>query len=321
MTSSWNVPEREITPEAALPSRRRLLHGAVLGGTAFAGGLTLWKWLDQGSSDEVLATGRVRDAGDKNYPALLNDHFADLDRPLTAETEAGRYCNFYEFSSRKEVYRFIQPFRPIPWTLRVDGLVARPRTFDLDDLLRLFPLEERRYRLRCVEAWAMALPWTGFPLAELLRRVEPLPEARFVRFVSFERPAEAPRQRSRHFPWPYCEGLTLKEAGNELTFLATGMYGHPLLKQNGAPLRLVVPWKYGYKSAKSIVRIELTRERPSTFWNILVPREYGFVSNVNPNVPHPRWSQKSERMLGTGEVRPTKLYNGYAEWVAELYHG
>jgi sulfoxide reductase catalytic subunit YedY len=171
-----------------------------------------------------------------------------------------------------------------------------------------------------VEAWAMALPWTGFPLAELLRRAEPLPSARFVRFVSFHKPAEAGRQANAHYPWPYTEGLTLAEATNELTFLATGMYGHPLFKQHGPPIRLVVPWKYGFKSAKSLVRIELTDEQPATFWNTLSPHEYDFQANVNPRVPHPRWSQATERMLGTGEVRSTQVYNGYAEWVAGLYN-
>ncbi len=321
MSQSWNVTEREITPEAALPSRRKLLGGLGLGATAVAGGLGLWWWLDPGSSDEVIAAGQVQGLDARGYPASRHERFAELDRPLTVETEAARYCNFFEFSSGKQVWRSIRPFQPIPWTLSVDGLVARPRTFDLDDLRRLFALEERLYRLRCVEAWAMAIPWTGFPLASLLRKVEPLPEARFVRFVSFERPGEASQQQSRRFPWPYCEGLTLREATNELTFLATGLYGHPLLKQHGAPIRLVVPWKYGYKSAKSIVRIELTRDQPATFWNTVAPHEYGFESNVNPDVPHPRWSQKTERMLGTGEVRPTLLYNGYGEWVADLYSG
>jgi sulfoxide reductase catalytic subunit YedY len=197
--------------------------------------------------------------------------------------------------------------------------VAKPRTYDLDDLVRAFPLEERIYRHRCVEAWAMVVPWTGFPLASLLRKAEPLPEAKYVRFVSFYRPREASRQSGPSMPWPYNEGLTLAEATNELTFLATGMYGHPLLKQHGAPVRLVVPWKYGFKSAKSIVRIELTARQPATFWNTLMPQEYDFEANVNPAVPHPRWSQEQERLLGTGETRTTLLYNGYGGQVAKLY--
>jgi sulfoxide reductase catalytic subunit YedY len=284
-------------------------------------GAGLWWWNYSGSDESVLAKGQAGDAGAGLYPAARNLAFGQLDRPLTAEVSAARYCNFYEFSTGKQVWRHVDRFEPLPWTLEVTGLAAKPRKYDLDDLLHAFPLEERHYRHRCVEAWAMAVPWTGFPLAALLRQAEPLPAARFVRFVSFHRPAEANRQNGRSEPWPYTEGLTLQEATNELTFLATGMYGHPLLKQHGAPLRLVVPWKYGFKSAKSLVRIELTAEQPATFWNILSPDEYGFEANVNPNVPHPRWSQAYERMLGTGEIRPTQLYNGYGRWVAKLYQG
>jgi sulfoxide reductase catalytic subunit YedY len=186
-------------------------------------------------------------------------------------------------------------------------------------VVRAFPLEERLYRHRCVEAWAMAVPWTGFPLAALLKQAEPQPGARYVRFESFDRPAETSRQSGRSDPWPYTEGLTLAEATNELAFIATGMYGHALLKQHGAPVRLVVPWKYGFKSAKSIVRIELTAEKPATFWNTVSPHEYGFEANVDPAVPHPRWSQAAERMLGTREVRETQRFNGYGEWVGNLY--
>jgi sulfoxide reductase catalytic subunit YedY len=290
-----------------------------LGGLALGAGAGLWWWASAGSDEEVLASGRVQAPGEELYPALTHPRFRDLDRPLTPEAAAARYCNFFEFTSSKQVWHSVRSFQPVPWTVEVNGLVARPRTFDLDGLVRAFPLEERVYRHRCVEAWAMAVPWTGFPLAALIRKAEPLPAARFVRFVSFHRPAEAGQQNNQFYPWPYTEGLTLAEATNELTFLATGMYGHPLLKQHGAPVRLVVPWKYGFKSAKSIVRIELTADQPATFWNTLAPHEYDFAANVDPRVPHPRWSQASERMLGTGEVRPTLLYNGYAEWVAGLY--
>ena len=319
MGRRWNLSDRALTPESALRSRRRWLAGLGLTGLAAASGAGLWWWLFSAPEEEVLARGRVHTPGEQLYPAAANPRFRDLDRPLTAEAENGRYCNFYEFSSTKAVWRYVEPFRPVPWTLEVTGLVAKPRTYDLDDLLHAFALEERNYRHRCVEAWAMAVPWTGFPLADLVRRAEPLPEARYLRFVSFDRPAEASRQSNRHMPWPYTEGLTLAEATNELAFMATGMYGHPLLKQHGAPVRLVVPWKYGFKSAKSVVRIEVTAEQPATFWNALGPNEYDFQANVNPDVPHPRWSQKKERMLGTGETRPTQLYNGYGEWVAGLY--
>jgi sulfoxide reductase catalytic subunit YedY len=217
------------------------------------------------------------------------------------------------------VWRYIDRFEPEPWTVEVAGLCARPRTYDLDSLLRTFPLEERVYRHRCVEAWAMVVPWAGFPLRELIRRASPLPEARFVRFLSFHRPAEASRQAASSDPWPYTEGLTLEEATNELTFLATGMYGHPLLKQHGAPIRLVVPWKYGFKGAKSIVRIEFTGQQPATFWNTLQPNEYDFWANVDPEVPHPRWSQRTEWMLDTRERFDTVVYNGYGRWVGRLY--
>ena len=319
MSADWNLPEREITPESAMQSRRRFLRNLGIGTAALAGiGAGFW-WWNSGSDDDVLARGRVELPGEQDlFPARLNEQFRDLDRPLTERVDAARYCNFYEFTFTKQVWRWVDAFRPTPWKLEVGGLVAKPRTYDLDDLLRTFPLEERNYRHRCVEAWAMAVPWTGFPLAALLARAEPLPEAKYVRFVSFFRPDEASRQTSAQ-PWPYNEGLTLAEATNELTLLATGIYGHPLLKQHGAPVRLVVPWKYGYKSAKSIEKIELTDRRPATFWNTVAPREYGFESNVNPNVPHPRWSQATEQMLGSGERRPTMLYNGYGQWVAHLY--
>jgi methionine sulfoxide reductase catalytic subunit len=320
MADPWDLPPREVTPESALLSRRRWLTRFGLGAASLAAaGGGLW-WWNRGGDDDVLNAGKGAVPADL-FPAVGNAAFLKTDRPLTAEASAARYCNFYEFTSTKQVWRWIAPFHPVPWTLEVGGLVAKPQTFDLDDLLHTFAsaLEERAYRHRCVEAWAMAVPWTGFPLSALLRRVEPLPGARFVRFTTFDRPAEASRQADRSEPWPYTEGLTLAEAGNELSFLAVGMYGHPLLKQHGAPIRLVVPWKYGFKSAKSLVRIELVASQPATFWNTLGPNEYDFTANVNPAVPHPRWSQASERMLGTDERRPTQLYNGYGEWMGRLY--
>jgi sulfoxide reductase catalytic subunit YedY len=321
MSEPWNLPEREITPEKAALSRRRWLKGVGLGALALgAGGVAAWwRWLRPGSDAEVLGASPYDAPGQDLYPAARSDRFADVDRPLTKEAEAARYTNFYEFSSSKYVWKEIKTFRPVPWAVEVTGLVAQPRTYDIDDLLRAFPLEERVYRHRCVETWAMAVPWTGFALADLLKRAEPLPAARFVRFVSFHDPQQAGGQKNRSQPWPYNEGLTLAEATNELAFIATGMYGHPLLKQHGAPVRLVVPWKYGFKSAKSVVRVELTDEQPATFWNTMAPHEYAFEANVNPDVPHPRWSQRTEHMLGSGEERSTQLYNGYGEWVAKLY--
>jgi methionine sulfoxide reductase catalytic subunit len=320
MTRPWDLPERDATPPAVGLSRRRWLRLLGMGtiGGMVAGGAAWWLTDDPGD-EAVLASGRYDAPGASLYPAKPHPVFADAGRVLTAEGEAARHTNFYEFSSFKSVWRQVGPFKPTPWTLEIGGLVGRPRTYDLDDLVRAFPLEQRVYRHRCVEAWAMTVPWEGFPLAELLRKAEPLAGAKFVRFVSFDRPAEAGRQSDRSQPWPYNEGLTLAEATNELAFIATGMYGHPLLKQHGAPVRLVVPWKYGFKSAKSLVQIELTEKQPATFWNTLVPKEYGFEANVEPTVPHPRWSQSSERLLGSGERVPTRYLNGYGEWLASLY--
>jgi sulfoxide reductase catalytic subunit YedY len=314
------LPERDATPEKVVLSRRRwlrLVGAGAVGGVAATG--ALWWLTDDSSAEAVLAAGRYAAAGTDLYPAAANPAFASADRAVSDEVDAARYTNFYEFSSFKWVWRRVGPFQPAPWTLEIGGLVARPHTYDLDDLARAFPLEQRVYRHRCVEAWAMTVPWTGFPLAALLRKAEPKPAAKYVRFVSFHRPAEISRQGDHSGPWPYTEGLTLAEATNELAFVATGMYGHPLLKQHGAPLRLVVPWKYGFKSAKSLVRIELTDQQPATFWNTLVPHEYGFEANVEPDVPHPRWSQASERLLGSNERVPTRKFNGYGEWVAKLY--
>jgi methionine sulfoxide reductase catalytic subunit len=320
MSRPWDLPQRDVTPQEALLSRRTWLKRLGLGGLALgAAGGGLWWAFRPGSDTEVLAPRQDDPVGATLYPARPDRRFRDAGRPLTGEATAARYCNFYEFTGFKSVWRHVDSFRTSPWAVEVTGLVARPRTYDLDDLVRAFPLEERVYRHRCVEAWAMVVPWTGFPLSALLRKAEPLAGAKYVRFVSFEQPDTATRQKDASMPWPYTEGLTLAEATNELTFLATGMYGHPLLKQHGAPLRLVVPWKYGFKGAKSLVRVELTDKQPATFWNTLAPHEYDFRANVDPGVPHPRWSQASERLLGTGEERPTVLYNGYGEWVAGLY--
>jgi sulfoxide reductase catalytic subunit YedY len=321
MSESWNAPQREVTPEKiATLSRRRLL--AWMGGSGLGlaglGGFGWWYWLRAGSDQEVLAPEQEKPPAVELYPARRIKEFSDAGRPLTNETVAARWTNFYEFTFLKNVWNYVKPFNPLPWQVEVTGLVANRRTYDIDDLLRAFPLEERIYRHRCVEAWAMVVPWTGFPLAALLKKASPLPGAKYVKFVSFYRPKEASQQHG-HDPWPYTEGLTLAEATNELTFIATGMYGHPLLKQHGAPVRLVVPWKYGFKSGKSIVRIELTDKQPKTFWNTKVPHEYDFEANVNPAVPHPRWSQANETMLGTQERRPTVIYNGYGEYVAKLY--
>ena len=244
---------------------------------------------------------------------------------MTKESVAGSYNNFYEFSTGKtQVKALSEKLTTDPWTVVVKGEVQKEMTYDFDDLVRKMPLEERLYRLRCVEAWSIAVPWTGFPMKALLDEVQPLSSAKFVRMTTFMKPEEAPGQfKNTHWPWPYVEGLTIEEAANELAFLATGIYGHAMPNQHGAVIRLVVPWKYGFKSIKSIVAIEFVREQPKTFWNTLVPREYGFYANVNPNVSHPRWSQATEKFIttdaGSPERRPTLLFNGYDKYVADLY--
>jgi sulfoxide reductase catalytic subunit YedY len=254
------------------------------------------------------------------YPAKRNEAFK-LDRDLTAERYSADYNNFYEFGSSKSVASAARSLKTRPWTVAVDGLVEKPIEIGFDDLIRKMPLEERLYRHRCVEAWAMAVPWTGFPLKALLDMAKPLGSAKYLKLTSFQDKTVAPGQRQVWYPWPYTEGLTIQEAGNDLAFLVTGVYGKPLANQFGAPLRLAVPWKYGFKSAKSLVRFTLTEERPKSFWEALQSSEYGFWANVNPQVPHPRWSQASERMLGTNEMRPTQLFNGYGDFVADLYKG
>lgn len=255
----------------------------------------------------------------RQTPQTGQDEYGDPWTPYEAITN---YNNYYEFSTDKEaVARLAHDFQTRPWTVEVSGLVAKRKVFDIDELLRKFPQEERIYRLRCVEGWSMVIPWLGFPLAKLLKEVEPLGSARYVSFVSLSRPEEMPGMRSAFFPWPYREGLRLDEALHDLTLLASGLYGEPLPNQNGAPLRLVVPWKYGFKSAKAIVKIELSEQQPQTFWNQIAPDEYGFYSNVNPQKPHPRWSQATERRIGESGRRPTLLFNGYAEEVAHLYAG
>jgi sulfoxide reductase catalytic subunit YedY len=273
-----------------------------------------------GPSGEAVTRGaQEKPAASDLYPVPRNPIFT-LDRPLTGEIHAASYNNFYEFTTRKgSVWKKVAKFRTHPWQVEIAGLVEKPGVFDIDELVRLAPLEERLYRFRCVEAWAMAVPWTGFPMRALVEKVRPLSAARYARFVSFLRPEEAPNQHPSYGPWPYTEGLTMAEVTNELTLLGTGIYGHPLPKQHGAPIRLIVPWKYGFKSIKSIVRIEFTERQPATLWNTIAPHEYDFWANVNPGVAHPRWSQATERMIGSGERRPTILYNGYGPWVARLY--
>jgi sulfoxide reductase catalytic subunit YedY len=242
--------------------------------------------------------------------------------PLTSLQDITHYNNFYEFSTdKREVAPRARHFVTSPWTVEVGGLAHKPRTFDFDDLRRLSPPEERIYRHRCVEGWSMVIPWIGFPLSRLLDEVQPMGNAKFVAFETLADPKQMPNIRSSVLEWPYVEGLRLDEARHPLTLLAFGLYGETLPPQNGAPLRLVVPWKYGYKGIKSIIRIHLVETMPRTTWNRSAPGEYGFYSNVNPNVDHPRWSQRTEQRIGESGLRDTLMFNGYADQVAGLYAG
>ncbi len=303
----------EITPRVAYEKRRSLL-GAAL---AAAAGST--------AIPSALAAAPAASPGAGTRLATRPGAHSTIERPTSREHVTG-YNNFYEFGTEKDdPARYAHSLRIRPWTIRVDGEVARPRVFDVDDLLRLAPLEERVYRMRCVEGWSMVIPWVGYPLAELIRRVQPTGNARFVEFETLADPAQMPGLSSPVLEWPYVEGLRLDEAMHALTLLAVGLYGETLPRQNGAPVRVVVPWKYGFKSAKSIVRIRFVERQPTTSWNRAAPREYGFYSNVNPQVSHPRWSQAAERRIGEDGLlqrkRPTLMFNGYGEQVASLYAG
>ncbi|HZU86205.1 MAG TPA: protein-methionine-sulfoxide reductase catalytic subunit MsrP, partial [Anaerolineaceae bacterium] len=246
----------------------------------------------------------------------------ELGNALTSYQSITNYNNYYEFTTSKEgVAEMASRLTTSPWTIEVGGLVQKPKTYAIEDLLSRFTQEERIYRLRCVEGWSMVIPWTGFPLAELLKEVEPMTSAKYVSFQTLMRPEEMPGQNNSLYSWPYLEGLRLDEAYNDLTLIATGLYGKSLPGQSGAPLRLAVPWKYGFKSPKSLVRITLVEDQPPTFWNMLAPQEYGFYSNVNPERSHPRWSQSSERRIGESGRRDTLMFNGYADQVSEMYSG
>jgi sulfoxide reductase catalytic subunit YedY len=295
----WDMPASAITPEAIFLGRRDFLAGAA----ALATSLSLSRPVFAEEADP--------------YPAKRNEKYK-LDREITPEATNLNYNNFYEFGASKHINADALKIRP--WTVKIDGLVEQEQTFDIDALIKAVGLEERVYRHRCVETWSMAIPWTGFPLRALVEKARPLSSAKYLRFESFLDKKMAPGQRS-FMPWPYVEGLTMAEATNDLAFIATGAYGKPIAKVQGAPLRLATPWKYGFKSVKSIVRISFVADRPETFWQNLGPDEYGFWANVNPEVPHPRWSQAQETELTTGNLRPTVIYNGYGEYVADLYKG
>jgi len=295
-----DVPSSEITPEPLYQTRRA--------------------WLGRVSG--ALLAGLAAPASLSACEAAGEEEQERSDEPTPLKDVTG-YNNFYEYGTDKEAPARLAPglLRTRPWTVTVDGLVRKPGRYDFDDLLKTSRVQDRTYRLRCVEAWSMVIPWQGIPLRDVLARVEPAPSARFVEFTTLLDPEQMPGQRRAVLDWPYVEGLRMDEAMHPLTLLATGLYGRPLPAQNGAPIRLVVPWKYGFKSIKSIVRIRLTDRQPQTAWNRSAPNEYGFYANVNPAVDHPRWSQARERRIGEWRRRPTLPFNGYAEQVASLYAG
>ncbi len=309
-TRGWELKESLATPESVFRDRRRFLAGAA--GAIFAPALLA---CEKKAAAEGDATP---DPSAGLYPVQRNPKYT-LDRELTAEADATTYNNYYEFGTSKDIYEAAQALPIRPWTITIDGMVAKPQTVDIDALLKAMPLEERLYRHRCVEAWSMAVPWSGFPLSALVKMVEPQAGAKFLRFETFMNDKVAPGQSDPLYPWPYIEGLTMEEATNDLAFVATGIYGKAMPKQNGAPFRLALPWKYGFKSAKAIQRITFTDEQPVGLWQALQSSEYGFYANVNPAFPHPRWSQETERVLGSGERVATQIFNGYGEFVAGLY--
>ncbi|MBC7801890.1 MAG: protein-methionine-sulfoxide reductase catalytic subunit MsrP, partial [Gemmatimonadaceae bacterium] len=286
----WETPERDVTPERFYLARRSLLAGA---GAAM-----------------ILAPGSGHAQGAPRNPRY------EAGRDITAERDATTYNNYYEFGTDKSIHRAAQKLVVAPWTIKFDGMVENPRTMDFDDIMKQVKLEERVYRHRCVEGWAMTVPWTGFPLKDLVNIAGPTASARYMVMETLADAKTMPGLRIPAYEWPYVEGVTMAEANNELAFLATGLYGKTIPKQNGAPIRLVLPWKYGFKSVKSIVKVTFTDKKPKTFWEGIQPGEYGFWANVNPEVAHPRWSQATERLLGKEERVPTMIFNGFGVFVA-----
>jgi sulfoxide reductase catalytic subunit YedY len=295
----WEIPDREATAETLVLRRRDAIAGALAVSVA---------------APAIMAPNTAR----ADTPPVPRNPKYTVDRALTPETDATTYNNYYEFSDDKDLWRSAQALHQRPWSIELAGMLANPRTIGIDDLLKQVQLEERVYRHRCVEAWAMTVPWTGFPLSALVKLAEPLGSAKYVVFTTIQ-DKTMPGLDAPYYPWPYTEGVTMDEAMTDLAFVVTGLYGKPVPPQNGGPIRLALPWKYGFKSAKAIVKITFTDKRPHTFWEGIQPSEYGFWANVNPEVSHPRWSQATERLLGTDQRVPTKLYNGYAEFVSGLY--
>jgi sulfoxide reductase catalytic subunit YedY len=314
---TWELSENQVTSEELYFNRRSFLKNFI-GATVVS--LAGCQKPDANQALEAsLALPKIE-------PYQTNPAFANVDRPITKELLAGQYNNFYEFGGTKNIWSKAQKLPLENWQIEVSGLVKNPQTYDMEELKRRFPLEERIYRFRCVEAWSMVLPWLGFPMKSLLAVVEPTSAAKFVSFTSFYDPkiTQGPGLHLGGLPWPYQEGLTIEEMANELAFFALGIYGHDLPKQHGAPLRMVIPWKYGFKGAKSLVKIEFLAKRPATYWNTINDNEYDFEANVNPKKPHPRWSQAKEKFISQGpglswDIKETLPYNGYGEYVASLY--
>jgi sulfoxide reductase catalytic subunit YedY len=308
--------DHEITPEHLYLNRRTFMKAGILAATTVATG-GIYRLLNT-PSQRVNETAKLQGVVASTAPADSGFH---VDEPLTSLADITHYNNFYEFSTDKDgVADAAAQFKTAGWKVTVDGLVNKPRTFDLDDILKISPPEERVYRMRCVEAWSMVIPWAGYSLSKLLAAVEPQGSAKYVAFTTLLDPSRMPGQKTGVLDWPYVEGLRMDEAMHPLAIMASGLYGHALPPQDGAPIRLVTPWKYGFKGIKSIVKISLVEQPPPATWNLQAPSEYGFYANVNPNVPHPRWSQATEDRIGVGR-RPTLMFNGYGEQVAGLYAG
>ncbi|MGE0743783.1 MAG: protein-methionine-sulfoxide reductase catalytic subunit MsrP [Rhodospirillales bacterium] len=307
---SWELSEAAATPEGVYLDRRRFLQGLAAGPMLAGAAAALAPFGDAAAADADPSAGL--------YPLKRNEAFK-VERAITDEKLSTTYNNFYEFGTHKQIWKAAQKLPVRPWTVTLDGMVEKEQTIDIDALLKQMPLEERVYRHRCVEAWSMIVPWGGFPLKALVELARPTAGAKYVVMQTFNDKSVAPGLKQFWYPWPYVDGLTMAEATHDLSFIATGLYGKPIPKQNGAPLRLAVPWKYGFKSVKSIVRFTFTDQRPKSFWEVVQGAEYGFWANVNPEVAHPRWSQATEKPLGSEERIPTLLYNGYAEQVAGLY--
>ncbi|QQE13261.1 protein-methionine-sulfoxide reductase catalytic subunit MsrP [Planctomycetota bacterium] len=332
----WNdLPKLDPTPPEAYFNRRAFIKALGLGSVALAATspLTL------SSSSAYAQMGRARYSKSEiptierpgltsdfvlsKFPAKQNPDFVTMPGNVTTLTPkpiSMAYNNYYEFTTNKtEVWKLAQDFQPDPWSIEITGECNKPAKLDIDDIFK-FPAEQRNYRFRCVEAWAMDVPWTGVPFHKILESVEPTSNAKYVKFTCVERPKQMPGQVNMPwYPWPYFESWRIDEAMNPLVLLVTGLYGQPLPRQNGSPFRMIIPWKYGYKNPKAFVKIELTKERPPTFWNSMIPNEYSWLSNINPKVPHPRWSQATEVLIDNGKRRPTLLYGGYGKYVADLY--